>query len=293
MSAQTGMTSKEKLQTLHRLSALSGSAEDIIQKGTRSPGGVLLLLEALQAFKDDTLGAIVRIPRRDLFFEEISMRCNLEIRDVPFSPDDQRYLKRRGLRYVGEIFYVWFDPRSIHARKTEERIKEVLTSRLSLVGDLDPIALGWKPFYWSDTTYTDEFNVLILERHPTSPEVPNWDRFVRLQSYERSRRGMEHPHFRGIARRLHLRGIHFFGEEFVQERNDHCPSGKRSTGSMEELQIHLRGSGSRLWAGFLVPPNWVFPNWRGDLWEAELLQIEKEMGDLAEARGRWHIKCQE
>lgn len=281
MSAQTGMTNKEKLQALNRLSALIRSAEDIIQKGTRSPGDVLLFLEALQAFKERRLASIVRVSHGSLSTDDIFLRCGIEVRDVPFSPEDQRYLKKRGLRYVGEIFSMWSDPRSSFAVETGERIRGVLFDRLGLSKDLDPLALGWKPFYWSDATYTDELAVLILKRYPTSPKVLNWDQSVK-NSYYRCRLELH----RGAARRLHRRGIHFMGELFIREGNDHCPFGKRATGSLEGLQKELQSLGSRLWAGFLPPPHLTFPDWQGDLWSAELVQLEKEEQELEKAWAR-------
>lgn len=277
MSTETGMNDRQKLKALNRLSGLTRTAEELIHGDTRSFGDVTVLLEAMQAFKEGKLAAFIRASKREPL-KDIAAALGLEVRGVPFIPGDQRYLADRGIRYVGELYYVYFDPRGAQARETHERMMEVLADRFGLQPHLDPVGSGWQPSYWGDPSFMDELNTLILGRHPTS-EAPEWTKEIPNTGRHR-RQAIDYCGYRGVARRLHRSGVHYIGEVFRRGRLQHCPEGMRSTGGFEAIKVDLHEVGSRLWAGALLPRNWSPPDWEGDLWQAELATIAREEEEI-------------
>ncbi len=217
---------------------------------------------------------------------------DIAIPSIALSKDDERMLKRRGVRYLGELFSVWFDPRSPISKKRGERIMAFVSRTFGIPVDADPIALGWKPCYWSDPSFLAELNVLVLGRCPTPP-APDWERYVALGPYRRSREGMNRFDYRGVARRIHAWGKrHFMGEliascdAHIRGHKDHCPSGKRGLGDLDSLPRDLREVHSPLWAAARIPSDWTAPDWRGELWQKELAEIEREATLLGEMEKR-------
>ncbi len=272
------MNDRQKLEAFMRLSALTGSAMGHILTDERSLSDVTVLLEVMQAFKEGKFAAFIQASKSSPVKDNMEV-FDLEVCNVPFSRNDRYYLAYRRIRYVGELYYVYFDPRGAHGRETSERrMMKVLADRFGLHSHIDPIGLGWQPSYWSDPTFMAEINTLILERRPT-PAAPDWE--VEIPNMGRQRRSpREQCAYRGLARRLHHDDIHYVGEVFKCGRLQHCPEDMRSTGDFERIKTILHEVGSRLWAGALLPRNWSPPNWHGELWEIEIAAIAREVNEI-------------
>lgn len=270
MPAETGMNNKQKLAALHRLNALSSSAEDLMFRGVRNRGDVDVLFDALQAFKEGRLTAVVT-RQKDTDPEQIFRVCSLEIDCLPFAYEDLKALKRAGVRYVGEIFYVWFDPRSQAGIERGNRIAELLSRRFDLNKELDPLLIGWRPPYWDMIEFTAKLNLNILDLAPTPPRSESWQ---------------QNRLCRGLAREYHRRKLHFVGEMLRWGDNQQAPSGLASTGNLADTQRDLRGIGVNLWAAAIIPAGWQFPDWRTENWTKELEAMKVEAEEREAARGR-------
>jgi hypothetical protein len=291
MPADTSMNDRQKLKSLNRLSGLTRTAEELIHKNTRKGEEVDLLLEAMQAFKEGKLAGIWCAPKSHQPKNVVSV-FDLEIRNIALPEDDKRMLMKRGVRHLGELFYVWFDPRSAIANERGERIMAFVSRTFNIPIGADPVKLGWKPCYWGDLSFMTELNMLVLERCPTPP-APDWDRYVQLGSYRRGREGIDVFNRRGVARRIHSWGkVHFVGEllafydKYVPGPKSHCPPGKRGMGDLDSIARDLRDVHSHLWAAARIPTDWVAPDWQGELWQKELAEIGREAMTIREIEER-------
>ena len=280
MTAETGLTSRQKLDLVQRIGALGLNAQTLIVNDKRSGSDVETLLRALQAFKENRLGGIIFSERT---FNLASLAaCSIEVVSLPFEKEDQKWMRLRGVRYVGEIYYVHFDAKSSYSVARGKRVLSFLEGRFSLPMNMDPLALGWKPPYWNSMTKAD-LSRLILNEMPTPPE-PNWDEVSELINGPWYRRqGFKHrPMYRGIARLLHQRGAHFIVDIFLTTYpSQNCPANKRSSGMLKSLMSDLRACGSTMWAGALVPPMPRAP-WESR-WKDELAAIEEETAAFSAA----------
>lgn len=280
MSTETGMSDRKKFKALNRLSGLTRSAEELIYKDAREGGEVDLLLGAMQAFKEGKLVGIWCAPKSHQP-KNVASVFDLEICNIALLEDDKQMLMKRGVRHLGELFYIWFDPRSAIANERGERIMSFVSRMFNLALGTDPLMLGWKPCYWGDPSFMAALNVLILERFPTPP-APDWERYVAMTRYERDREGLSTPEYRGIARSKHRFGKHFVGEiisshdKRVPGNKEHCPAGRRGVGDLDSIARDLRGVGSHLWAAARIPSDWTAPDWQGELWQKETVTIAEE-----------------
>jgi hypothetical protein len=233
--------------------------------------------------------------------DELNAACNLRVGQLHLEARDQKYLRMRGIKYVGEIFYIFFDRKSKPSVQTGERIMGVVERQLGLPSDLDPIAAGWTPVYW-DERFFALLNTPILELRPTWP-IEDWDAFAHENRNARRYWGKQiqfrqRPSWpvetRGIARSCHYSGINFVGQ--IREsmcRNEHCPAGKSSAGNLNDMRVRLTEIGSTLWAGAVHPPDHVYPDWKTlPIWQTELANIESEkpLYEAAHARMQEHLE---
>ena len=127
MTAETGLTSRQKLDLVQRIGALGLNAQTLIVNDKRSGSDVETLLRALQAFKENRLGGIIFSERT---FNLASLAaCSIEVVSLPFEKEDQKWMRLRGVRYVGEIYYVHFDAKSSYSVARGKRVLSFLEGR--------------------------------------------------------------------------------------------------------------------------------------------------------------------
>lgn len=286
MSENTAGSDGQKSCALNRLSSLSRAAEELIVNGSRCSEDIELLLEALQAFGNGDLGAVVRTSRTSSS-TSLSAICERDVRTAPFTKEDLQYVVAHGVRYIGELFYLFFDPRSPRSVERGQRMLQVLTEHYGLAPQTDPLAAGWVPSYWSDPAFLVELNTLLLERCPTPSHRP-WGRYRFVQRSNALRTGNDAPERRGLARFSHTQGIHFAGELLVRMRGagQFCPAMKCSAQYLDQTRCILREMDSQLWAAALVPSTWMVPDWQGEVWQGELVAIARENEEIRAIEGR-------
>jgi hypothetical protein len=265
------MGNLQTLKALKRLRAHEKTTGDLIDQRTRTPEEVALLFLAFQAFRENRLGGVVWTLQGKPTPEELNRACNMRVGQLALEDKDQKYLRQRGIKYVGELFYIFFDPKSRASVETGQRILGVFERQLGLPHDMDPLAEGWIPCYWGET-FDRLINTLILELAPT-PKIENWDAFVQLHSKTYFRRA-----HRGIGRRYHRQGINHVGQLLaVYGCTPGCPANSISAGKLIELRATFRELGSTIWAGAKIPLGYTFADCRTHpIWIAEESAIENE-----------------
>ena len=146
---KNGNRRRPKLTARDRTIALLASCTDLVVRDTRDRPSLEVLIRALQAFKDGTLAHVYTRPTdppdqatRNRLFSEL-------FEDLAFLPPKlKKYLRVRGIRYVGEVYYVHFDRRSAAAVGYGEEIFGALQAYLGLPREINPLLDGWTPPYW-------------------------------------------------------------------------------------------------------------------------------------------------
>jgi hypothetical protein len=298
MAADTGMNESkmgpnQKLRALGKLRAHNRNIGDLIQKGRRSPDETRLLFGAMAAFKDGKLAGVVR-KQKKLTPAYLNQVCDLPIEQARLQASDLRYLQKRGIRYVGEVFYIFIDPRSGKGVQLGTRILKALEDQFGLPSGIDPITLGWQPCYWDDA-HMKAINALILELCPTCP-VTDWDLFAEntyrgnnnlmVARWERSLELRRDP-----ARLYHTIDVHFAGQIVrTASLNSNAPTNKQSPNDLLRIQKSLKEVGSMLWAGIQIPSAHIYPAWEGTLWDQEFATMRKEEPLFQAARNRLRAK---
>ncbi len=256
MTAQTGMTQKQKLESVRAINDLASRAQTLILDGKRSWEDAKPLIDALQAFKDNRLGGVVRTAMI-LTPNTLNEICSLEITAISFDAKDLKWLKARGIRYIGEIFYVHFDKRSKYSIERGKRVFGLIEDRFRIQRNTDPLRSGWTPSYWTDEAFLNELDVCLLERSPTPPE-PNWGQVIGDTRRWWNKRHEMWPASRGPARLMHsVTGARTVGEIIGKEKvSQYCPNGKRSSTMLKAIKKNLDTFRSNLWAGAQIPSTW-------------------------------------
>jgi|GEM_PF-3195818 hypothetical protein len=296
MAADTGMKREQlmgpnqKLKAINRLDDHASNARKLIIKGRRSPDEVGLLFLAHQAFRANRLGGIVWTVKDRPTAEELNAACNLEIEQLGLESKDKKYLRQRGIKYVGEVFCIFFDPKSRPSVETGQRILGVIERQLGISPDTDPLAEGWVPCYWGEQ-FSRMLNTPLLELFPTPP-VHDWDEYTYKTRYwhrggrSQKRILVQQPvDARGTGREWANEGVHFVGQlrRLVCD-NEHCPQGKFSAGNLNRLRMQLREIGNGLRAGAVHPPDHTYPDLDVlEIWRAELARIKLEKLEYADA----------
>ncbi|MDP2629766.1 MAG: hypothetical protein Q8P45_03685, partial [Candidatus Harrisonbacteria bacterium] len=117
MFAQTGLTHRVALEKVMRLQALVHNACELFCDELRRVQDFDLLLSALQAFKENRLAGVLQKRQGQLSSQQLMEAMSLEIANTTLTQEDKRYLHKRGIRYVGELLYVFFDPRGKGTRE--------------------------------------------------------------------------------------------------------------------------------------------------------------------------------
>jgi len=265
MAADTGMTEKQKRAALRRLTQLSTGAYVLIDSGKRSPEQVDALLEALQAFKEDQLAGSVR-SQPNANVEKIIAACNLEVANVALDKRTKRMLREKGIRYVGEVYYV--ELASTRQYKLSERwsaMLEVFKDELGIPRDCDPLLLGWNPVYWEDELFLGALTVTLLELYPTRPMDWEWVKSARCDpfAYLRNRTPARYRHFND--------GIGFVGQFLIRPRE------VMDLWWIDCCQKELERDEITLWAGALLPFTFTFPDYsETELWGLEIEMVLEE-----------------
>lgn len=254
---RTDRTNKCRLPLKDRALALIGSTTDLIARDTRHPAQLALLVKALQAFKDNQLAHVIR---KQTKLPDLTVRLRLYselLVDLHFlTPKQQKYLAQRGIRYLGELFYASFDGRSRLAIQYKAELFGALNAYLGLTEDLDPLADGWEPPYWSDDAFVELLNMTPLAFFgDSSPEAPRRERDL----------------YHNDARRAHRADLHSVGVWLKDHRANIGPQAAKGTdgwgvGKLKDTQSLFRQHGSRLWASVLIPPTWIAPAGVPETW---------------------------
>lgn len=261
MTTKTGMSDHWKLKYLNRLNGLAFSAYDLISRDTRSEHEIETLLDAMQAFKLGKLRGVVRPIADDSTREEMFKVFSMRVEYARFAEETKKYLRRRGVRYIGEIFYITFDARSPHSVKISEALFSEMRNNFGLERHLSPLDMGWTPPYW-DEQFSIDLDRPVLEI---------------FGSYQVSlsvavKRGVYHrdvPSRRTFARREHSVGFHYLGQLL------RGISG-RTPGVLEEQERILRAVNAPVWAAALVPKDWKAPEDVPAVWLEEQKKIKQE-----------------
>lgn len=244
----TDLTDVQKLKLLRRFSQLSRSAEAQIHGGARS-AVIMALFDALELFQEGRLESVTPASWGDHWVgvepKGIQTVCDMNVRTIRFSPTVRHYIKLFKPRCVGELYYI-----DIGGRANNEML-ESLWLRFGIPVNADPIALGWKPVYWQDTSLMSELGTLILGEKQVCD-----------------------------GRKYHKQGIHYLGEALSRARN--FSAGKQRYAQILGINELIRPP-SRLWSTLVVPPDWPLPNWAyEELWRAELPRIAEDRRERLE-----------
>jgi hypothetical protein len=289
---------RRKLSAKDRAISLLGSSTQLVAHDTRDRALLEVLIRALQAFKDGTLGHVYARPselpdqttRHKLFGERFE--------DLAFlAPRLQKYLKKRGIRYVGEVYYARFDRRSAAAVRYGEEIFGAMQTYLGLPREINPLLDGWIPPYWNEPSFRATLSAPVIEVLGDKPSGRNWDPW--------NRRGNPYS---SEARWIHRRGHHYIGTWIQHLRT--APSGEPGSptnawgvGQLEDLQSKLRYV-SNLWAAALIPPDWQAPEGVPEVWtrllEQEILpaiaayeEDKRRKEDRRRNLDQWEKRCKE
>lgn len=250
-------TNGKKLSAKDHAVALLGSCAQIVAGDTRDRPQLEVLIRALQGFKDKTLAHVYA---RSIDLPDQTQRHRLfseRLEDLAFlAPKLQKYLKARGIRYLGEVYYVHFDYRSHHAVMYGEEILGALSNHLGLPRDFDPLQDGWTPPYWNDPTFRQILSAPVIEVLGDQP-FERWSK----QHYI----GYSSP-----ARSIHHAGHHYVGVWMQNLRQvvgveQSRPTSAWGAGKLEHLESQLRDV-PQLRAGMLVPSDWHAPEGVPEVW---------------------------
>ena len=261
---KNGNGRRPKLSARDRAIALLASCTDLVVRDTSDRPSLEVLIRALQAFKDGTLAHVYARPtdspdqatRHSLFSELFE--------DLAFlAPKLKKYLRARGIRYVGEVYYVHFDRRSAAAVRYGEEILGALQTYLGLPREIDPLLDGWEPPYWT-ANFRATLSAPVIEVLGDEPSRDHWNRWSDVG-------------YTSTARWIHKAGHHYMGTWLQDLRT--APSGKQGNpsnawgvGQLEDLQGKLYYA-QNLWAAALIPPDWQAPEGVPEVW-TRLLEDE-------------------
>ncbi|MDG1950653.1 MAG: hypothetical protein P8J32_07615, partial [bacterium] len=283
---RTDTRKKKCLSLKDRALALVGSTTDLIARNTRDPAQLALLIEALQAFKENRL---VHVISTQTALPELTVRLRLYselVADLRFlTPKQHKYLAQRGIRHLGELFYVHFDARSRIAIENKAEVFGALNAYLGLTQDLDPLADGWKPPYWADASFVELLYMTPLaffgDSQPTDPR--------------RSRDLYHNP-----ARRSHRASLHSVGAWLKDHRANTGRNAAKGTdgwgvGKLKDTQSLFRKHGNRLWASVLIPTTWIAPTGVPETWtrlledviQPAVAELERRKALRVERQRQW------
>jgi hypothetical protein len=270
MTTKTGMSDHWKLKYLNRLIALTKSAYELISEDKRTERDTKILLDALQAFKLGQLRGVMRPVMDGSTREDILNAFSTSVEDADLTDETAKYLLRRGVRFIGEAFYIIFDARSPTSVESGKAIFRELRDVYGLNRSMDPLTLDWHPPYWN-AHLGDALYLPVLKVFGEYDSVAAGDHAFRYRH-----RG--DPAYKGLARRLHLRGIHYLGQ-YIQEGRE--PKSARSgsawmPGQLEDKQKILTATNAPLWAAALLPPGWWKSPESPIIWDEEQKKIEQE-----------------
>ncbi|KKW31736.1 MAG: hypothetical protein UY76_C0051G0001, partial [Candidatus Uhrbacteria bacterium GW2011_GWA2_52_8d] len=277
---KTGNGRGPRLSARDRTIALLASCTDLVVRDTRDRPSLEILTHALQAFKGGTLAHVYARPTdspdqttRHLLFSEL-------FEDLAFlAPKLKKYLRARGIRFVGEVYYARFDRRSAAAVRYGEEILGALQTYLGLPREINPLLDGWTPPYWSEPSFPATLSAPVIEvlGDKSSRDVRN--RWCEVG-------------YTSTARWIHKGGDHYIGTWLrdlratpgVEQGN---PTNAWGVGQLEDLQSTLSRV-PNLWAAALIPPDWQAPEGVPEVWtrllEDEILpaiEAEEERKRLA------------
>jgi len=294
MTAETGMKDGQKLKAISRISALAGTSVDLVARNARTKTDIDVLLRAMQAFKEGKLAAVVQKSKNALTDQDLLSALSLPTEDLPIAPEEKKYLGKRGVRYLGELYYVIFDPRSRFAKERGERIFTALAANLHVPKKLDPLAIGWTPPYWNHARFMATLDKSVLSCFGRY----NLNNTGRFGTRWGGSGGVE-PRHETLARRIHATGIHYMGSYLQDNRGLAVPGDRTNAWSVGKL-IHahsvLQTTKTGLWAAALVPPSWKSPESTPADWqeEEEIMRAEQETWERErqEAQARWEAEVQ-
>lgn len=248
MSADTRRPERDQLKDwLARLAALFSTAVTLIQKRARSERMVEILLHAFQLFKEDRLLEAVAKELHQTFLtpDKLQRALSLRIDDVTGFPADLRqYLAKRGVRYVGEIYKLYWDKRGKGTLDTRKQVMDFLTIELLLPESVN-VDHEWRPPYWDNPHFLAALN------RPVGEVVNNNDYHRYSGGWGSDPEG--HAAFLSTRMRyLHYKGVHCGGQYL------HYPKSKDKywgVGQLKDVQ-HTLESNCGLWAAALIPPDW-------------------------------------
>ena len=274
MTTHTGMSGHWKLKYLNRLIALTKSAYELISEDKRTEQDTEVLLDALQAFKLNQLRGVVRPLAAESTGEDLFKAFSMTVEETPFTEETKKYLLRRGVRYIGEIFYIVFDQRKQSSRLTCADIFRQLGSIYGLKRRMDPFAMYWKPPYWDDQFMSAlDFPVLeVFGAYDISASEA-------IDSRDDLHRHRDMPSRCTLARRLHGQGIHFLGQYLTYRRKNVTTGGAWLSGRLESMQKILNAVNAPVWAAALVPAVWWAQKSLQEVpavWLEEQAKIEQE-----------------
>ncbi len=287
MTADTGMSDKQKLAINGRLDKLSCLARGEVTKGTRSRADADVLLQALQAFKENRLGGIINRSATAMKGAELIRVLNTKIDDLPLSKEEKKYFRQRGVMLLGELYYVIFDPRSRSSREFGEKVFETLNRQLNVPESLDPLAIGWRPCYWDEPGFNVALNKTVMEAFGEM-------RAENDKVYELRRRktfpGMlsqDAPYTSTHARVLNQLGVHYMAQLLDMGRRPNgragSPSTNWSTGKLGVRRSVLGKAITSLHAAALVPPDWTPVCEVPQAWVAEETVMLREQAEFVHA----------
>ena len=282
MTARTSTAKKNQLlQMAGKLSGQFAKATSLVLEGKRTPEEISVLNKALQLFREGKLTlTTIKAPIKKT--TQVQSILSIRIEDLSISDSLKKYLKKRGIFYVGELFLINNDIKA-HARADE--VKELILNSLGLPLSLNVHEL-WIPPYWSDEEFQDALSRPINELIDNRP-LPQKD----LKKYVIPGRFITDTH--GvflISRKVHYGNQYINWVKYNVESGRHDLDGNWSITELQKAQSLLLPN-SGLHAAALPAPNWILPTKKPDAWYIVKTRIETMMVDEINKREVKNGEC--
>lgn len=183
--------------------------------------------------------------------EELQAVLSQEVDNVGLDRDQVKYLRDRGVRYVGEVFLLNFGVKAA-VKSMGEGIVDHLRSTFRIPEILD-VRASWTPPYWDDAfrmTLRRPIDEIVVDTKPAANFTYRGDLWYRPTR----------------LRTLHFRGIHYAGQFLGRDYR---------VGTLRKLHKQIRG-GSGLRAAMMLPPDLELPADAPDVWTAQLESLREE-----------------
>jgi len=265
MAARTSQEEGKKNAVLARLALMFAMVVTLVQRGKRGERDLQDLFKALQMIKDGRRFVVTPVEMvHNQNPEALQRVLSQKIDQIGLSVEDAKYLMDRGVRYVGEVYCLFWDSRGKGVAQRKCAIMTFLAT-LGLPAILDVTAC-WTPPYWTEPGFGSALVKSVTVALNSTGWSSRWGHFRAGHRRE--------PQLRDVVnsrtRELGMAGVDCLGQYIVRTRSDW------GIGRMRRLQQSFSPMAG-LHAAALIPPGWAAPVGVRQEWETELVVMGEEL----------------